>query len=195
MKKMFLLILSLFFILSLSATAQEGQEMNEEMQAWMEYMTPGDAHKQLAKEEGEWKLKAKMWMDPNQEEPMLAEGEAESEMILGGRYLETEIEMPMPMMGMEMEGLSITGYDNALQKYTQVWMDNFGTGISTSEGEWNEDENAIVYHGTYINPVTGEPAKFKQIVREVDEKHSVLEMYDYKDGKEYKSMEIEMKRD
>lgn len=195
MKKLLLLILSIFFILSLSATAQEEQEMNDEMKIWMEYMTPGDPHKQMAKAEGEWKLKSKMWMDPNQEEPMMADGEAESKMILGGRYLETKIEMPVPTMGMEMEGLSITGFDNALKKYTQVWIDNFGTGIATSEGEWNEDENAIVYHGSYVNPVTKEQAKFKQVMRIVDEKHTVMEMYDYKDGKEYKSMEVEMIKD
>ena len=55
-------ICMLFFCTkAITSTAQS----ETEMKAWMEYMTPGDMHKLLAQQEGEWTTESKMWMvDP-----------------------------------------------------------------------------------------------------------------------------------
>jgi hypothetical protein len=62
---------------------------DDAMKAWMEYMTPGKVHENLAKGVGEWKSIIKFWMAPGTE-PQISEGSAVSEMILGGRYLQSK---------------------------------------------------------------------------------------------------------
>ena len=44
--------------------AQETDMQDEQMQIWMEYMTPGPMHEMLAKSVGDWKTINKFWMDP-----------------------------------------------------------------------------------------------------------------------------------
>jgi hypothetical protein len=84
--------------------AQGTDMQNEQMQIWMEYMTPGPMHEMLAKSVGDWKTTSKFWMDPASD-PMVVEGTGKTEMILGGRYQKSTHKSTM--MGMKTEGISI----------------------------------------------------------------------------------------
>ncbi len=48
-----------FILLSTAAAQDYEQMMDESQKAWMEYMTPGWAHEQLAKSTGQWKTTSK----------------------------------------------------------------------------------------------------------------------------------------
>lgn len=57
-------ILAVFYFVMPAAAQENQQEGADQMKIWMEYMTPGTMHQQMAKMAGEWKTTNKMWMDP-----------------------------------------------------------------------------------------------------------------------------------
>jgi len=187
--------ITFILLLALSANVfllgQEADMQNEQMQIWMEYMTPGPMHEMLAKSVGDWKTINKFWMDPAGD-PMIVEGTGKTEMILGGRYQKSIHKSTM--MGMETEGISITGYDNATQEFTSIWIDNIGTGTAITKGKYDESTNSILMEGSMVDPMTKQEMEIREVLTFVDDDHHLLVMYIVSNGKEFKSMEIEFIR-
>lgn len=157
----------------------------EGMKAYMEYATPGDAHKELAKWDGKWTGEATMWerMDGK---PMKSTLQATNKMIFGGRYQQATYNGQM--MGMAFEGTGITAYDNSLKKYVATWVDNMGTGIMRMEGTRDDATKSITYTGTAKNPVNGMECEMKEVLTDIDENTQKMEMYgsDPQTGKQFK---------
>jgi len=188
-KSLFSFLLISFLMSSSALLAQE--EMSAEQKAWMEYMTPGPMHEMMAKAVGDWKSKNTFWMDPAGE-PMVSEGTATFEMILGGRYLKSTHKGET--MGMPMEGINIQCYDNATKEFTATWIDNMGTGISVSKGTYDEATKTINFTGTMVDPMSGKELDYRQTIQLPDDNHQVIEMFMNSNGKEYKSMMVELTR-
>ncbi len=167
------------------------QEMDAQEKAWMEYMTPGKYHEMMAKSVGEWKTVTKWWMDPSAE-PMVSEGTAVNEMIMGGRYLKST--HSGTMMGQPFEGIMIEGYDNTKKEFVSTWIDNMGTGIMFSTGKYDEPSQSVTFEGSMVDPMTGSDVKYKQTVKIIDQNKHMMEMYDVSKGTEIKMMEIEFTR-
>jgi hypothetical protein len=170
---------------------QQEDDQAEQMKIWTDYMTPGPMHEMLAKSVGEWKTISKFWMDPAGD-PMVVEGTGKTEMILGGRY--QKMTSYSTMMGMETEGISTIGYDNATEEFTMTWIDNIGTGTAIAKGKYDESTNSIIMNGTMVDPMSKQEMNFKQIFKFMDDDHHLLEMFLDYNGKEFKSMEIEFTR-
>lgn len=162
-----------------------------EMKAWQDYMTPGEIHKMIAQSDGEWIGEITIWMDPAAP-PTKSTAIAKNEMIMGGRYQLSKT--TGNMMGMPFEGMSLVGYDNAKKTFTTVWIDNFGTGIMTIEGPWDDRTNSITMQGKMVDPISGKEIWTKQVMKFIDKDNQLMEMYDKKNGKETKNMEIKFTR-
>jgi Protein of unknown function (DUF1579) len=191
MKQLFLfLLLILFCSSSLLVFAQENkEEQAAAQQKWMEYMTPSANHKMMTKSIGEWTTSMQMWAAPGAE-PMKSEGNCKSEMILGGRYMQSKYSGTV--MGMPFEGISTDGFDNAKKVYVNTWVDNMGTGIMHAEGKFDDATKTIIYNGVMFDPMQNKDLSYRQTMQMVDDNHMVMEMFNTtKDGKEYKSMHIE----
>lgn len=171
--------------LSQLTNAQSGQD--EMMKAWQAYMTPGDMHALLAKDDGEWKTEMSLWMDPGSP-PTKTSGKMINKMILGGRYQEARYSGDF--MGMPMEGIGITGYDNAKKVFISTWIDNLGSGIMKLEGQYDPATKAINFYGSSVDPITGKEMKVRELLKFVDDKNQLMEMFMIQDGKEIKTMEI-----
>lgn len=186
-------LFALIFSVPLMVFAQENkEEQAAARQKWMEYMTPSTVHKMMAKNAGEWKTTMQMWQAPNSE-PMTSEGTCKSEMILGGRYLESKYSGIV--MGMPFEGISTDGFDNAKNVYVNTWIDNMGTGIMHSEGKYDKSTKTISYVGTMFDPMQNTDVPYRQTVQMVDDNHMIMEMYNInKDNKEYKSLHVDYVR-
>ena len=187
-------ILTLLIVLSLFLAPNmfsQDEDMAAQQQAWMEYMTPGPMHEMMAKTAGDWKTTIKYWMDSSGD-PMVSEGTSKSEMILGGRYLKETSNSTV--MGMPMEGISITGYDNSTKEFTSVWIDNMGTGTTVAKGTYDEETKTITLYGSMVDPMTGKDTKYREVINIVDDNHHVFEMYVDQDGQEVKNMEVEYAR-
>ncbi len=185
MKKTLLTFIALFTVI-VFASPVNAQDDN--MKKWMDYMTPGDMHKMLANGVGNWTMNTSWWMAPGTE-PTKSEATAVSEMILGGRYLQTKV--TGSMMGMPFNGISIEGYDNALKTFHTMWIDDMGTGLMTMTGTYNEAAKQISYAGKMCDPISGTMVDVRQIVTYNADGSFKMEMYGPgPDGKEYKTMEI-----
>ncbi|TZF92754.1 DUF1579 domain-containing protein [Chryseobacterium panacisoli] len=164
------------------------------MKNWMAYSTPGEMQKMLAKSDGTWTGETTMWME-NGAKPMMSKSEATNKMMYGGRYQITNHKGDF--MGMPFEGMSIVGYDNSKKKFVSTWIDNMGTGIMHSEGDWNASTKSVEFKGKMTDPSRpGKDCDFREVFTFVDDNNQKLEMYgpDSKTGKEYKTMEIKYTR-
>ncbi|CAM2802959.1 hypothetical protein DRF59_05555 [Chryseobacterium flavum] len=164
------------------------------MKAWMEYSTPGEMHKMLAKSDGAWTGETTMWME-NGGKPMMSKSETTNKMMYDGRYQISNHKGNF--MGMPFEGMSIVGYDNSKKKFISTWIDNMGTGIMHGEGEWNPSTKSVEFKGKMTDPSRpGKDCDFREVFTFVDDNTQKLEMYgpDSKTGKEYKTMEIKYTR-
>lgn len=166
----------------------------EEMdKAWMENMTPGEMHKVIASTNGTWDCDITHWMGIDST-PMKSKGTTVSKSAFNGLFQESE--HTGDMMGMKFTGKETMGYDNSKKKFVSTWYDNMGSMIIYSTGDYDAAAKTITMTGDCINPATGKPMNLKWVYKLTDNDNMVMEMWgpDMATGKEYKSMEIVMKR-
>jgi hypothetical protein len=186
-----LLVLSLFFF-SATATLHAQDAGDAEMKAMMAYSTPGEMHELMARDNGPWREQVTMWMKPGAP-PQTFTASVKSEMLMDGRYQQQT--HSGEWMGMPFNGISTTGYDNARKVFVNTWIDNFGTGIMTSEGRYNPATKTIEFKGKVTDPMAGgKQMPFRQVLRFIGDKEQRVEMYMMHAGKEFKSMEIVLTR-
>jgi hypothetical protein len=186
------LILTLAAVFTTAVFIELAAQSEAEMKAWMEYMTPGDFHKEMAKWDGEWTGDMLMWMSPGTE-PQKLTSSCVNKMIMGGRYQSST--HTGNFNGMPFEGISTTGYDNARKKFISTWVDNMGTGIMVMEGVWNENTKTLELKGKQTDPSTGKEMDVREAFKVIDDNTQKMEMYmTPAGGKEFKSMEIVFKR-
>ncbi len=162
----------------------------EEMMKKMETLaTPGPEHRALASMAGQWDTEARTWMAGPDAPPMVSKGACTSKMILGGRFLQDELSGEMA--GKKFNGRGLFGYDKFNQKFVNVWIDDMGTGIFTSEGTADSSGKVITLMGRMDDPMTGEKQKpVKMITRILSPDKHVFEMHDLALGEKSKVMEI-----
>ena len=113
-------------------------------------------HKMLSKLEGNWSFDYKLWINPNNE-PEEGNGTATVEVILGGRFL--QIDMDYKVFEKDFTSKHIFGYDTNLKRFSLFSIDEFGTDAIFEFGDFNADEESIVFTGVdsiSANPSTGE---------------------------------------
>jgi hypothetical protein len=179
----------LVLILSFVTIAQDVNQ-EEMMKQWQTYMAPGPEHKMLTDMVGEWEGDITMWMDPSQP-PQTMKGTTIYESLMDGRYIIGKYSGTM--MGMPFNGVDITGFDNALKVYQNIWIDNMGTGMMITEGTFDKSSNKITYKGKMVTP-NGSKADVRNVVSIIDKDHSTFEMFTNMGAGETKSMEIKYKR-
>lgn len=163
------------------------------MKAWEAYATPGEPHKMLAMDNGNWNCESTMWMKPNDPQPMKTKMTATSKMILGGRYQESRY--TGNMMGQPFEGIATVAYDNASEQYISTWVDNMGTGIMELRGKYDAPTKTMNLKGECIDPITKKPKGLRETFTIVDDNTRKMEMFETAQGAaEFKSMEIVMTR-
>jgi hypothetical protein len=69
-----------------------------------------------------------------------------------------------------------------------------GTGIMVATGKFDEKSKSMELKGEMVNPLNGKKTPYREIYTIVDANTRKMEMFDFKNGEEYKSMEILMKR-
>ena len=141
---MLLIALSLIHIGVVSAEEKEKSPAELDPAAleklFQEFATPGEAHKFFNRLVGVWETESKSYMaDPKN--PTVSHGTSEFRLLMDGRYVQQVNRGKFD--GMKFEGIGITGFDNSKKKYVGIWIDNFGTGIMHSEGEFDEETKTM----------------------------------------------------
>jgi len=172
---------------------------SEMMEKMMELSKPGENHRLLARGVGTWTYTAKMWMNPDPKAaPAEAHGQSVARVAMDGRFLISDYTGKMPMPGpdgkmteMDFKGMSVEGYDNVQKKFVATWIDNMGTGVMNLEGLYRD--SSFTFHGEY-EPMPGMKTKVREIIKVVDQNHRTFEFFEYRDGNEVKTMEIQFTR-
>jgi hypothetical protein len=192
MQKTFSGLLGLTLLFASTTLQAQNQNQDEMMKAWEAYMTPGEMHKLLAASDGEWTADISMWMDPAGQ-PMKSTGTMTNKMIFDGRYQEGRY--TGNMMGRQMEGMGITGYDNAKKQFESTWIDNMGSGMMKMTGTYDPSTKTITFVGNQVDPMTGKEMKVRETLQMVDDNNQTMTMYMTPDGaSEFKTMEIKFKK-
>lgn len=168
---------------------EEPVDSATQMKAWQAYATPGNEHKLMAEEVGKWNCDMTFWDGPDGK-PEKANSTADIKMILGGRYQEANYKGTI--MGGPFEGKSTLAFNNASKEFTTTFIDNMGTGMMVAVGKYDDKTKTIEFKGDVVNPVNGKKAPYREVYSIVDAKTRKMEMFDVKNGSEYKSMEIVM---
>jgi hypothetical protein len=161
------------------------------MKAWQAYASPTASHKLMADETGTWNCDMTFWEEPDGK-PSKATSTANIKMILGGRYQEATYNGTM--MGQPFEGKSTLAYNNASKEYTTTFIDNMGTGMMVALGKYDEASKSIEFKGDMVSPLNGKKSPYRELYTIIDATTRKLETFDTKNGQEYKSMEIIMKK-
>lgn len=160
--------------------------------AWMEYSTPNENHKRMSADIGIWEEEITSWQNANAQ-PYKNKMKAEITTLYNGLYQEAK--HTGEFAGMKFEGRSTLAYDNASKEYISTWIDNMGSGILVMKGQYNEKTKTYNMKGECVDPVTKKINNKREVFTIIDEKNQKMEMFDTGyDGKEFKSMEIKLKR-
>ncbi|NNG16401.1 MAG: DUF1579 domain-containing protein [Gemmatimonadales bacterium] len=173
-------------VIPAGAEAQEKEGMAAADAAYMAAAAPGPQHAAMAAIAGSYRADVKTWMDPTAD-PIVSTGKTEFKMILGGRYLVQHY--AGSMMGQEFEGMGITAYDNLDKQYVSTWVDNMGTGIMVTKGNYDESGKILTTVGEVIDPATGVPLTVKSVSTTISEDVHRFEMYMVVGGQEVKTLE------
>lgn len=161
-------------------------------QRWMEYMTPGDKHKWLAKYTGTWEAEVSSWMDPAAP-PSKEKATDVVKMSMNGLYQEGDFSSTM--MGQPMMGHSTMGYNNLKKKFVSTWIDNLGSGIIMMEGDYDEASKTLNMKGKQSDPGLNRESDIRQeLVFHDDDSYTMIMYGTGFDGKEMKVMEGTFRR-
>jgi len=169
--------------------AADQQAMTE---AWQKAAAPGPNHKLLASLAGQWNFATKMWMQPGAP-PEMSTGTAVYTPLMDGRFIQGEYKGTFG--GMAFQGLGLTGYDNVAKHFTATWADNMGTSIMLMTGKYDAATKTFTYKGDMVDVMKpGTRVKVRQTVKVTDDDSHVMEWYEFRSGKEVKTMEISYTR-
>ncbi len=132
--------------------APEAAGQEQAMAAWDRASAPGPWHAFLAQRVGKWKVSGRVWNDPAGE-PSESKGEAQLDLILGGRFLQEHLKGTSGKLSFEGEGL--LGCDNSANTLTWVWVDSMGTMMSVLTGPAGDVGKPVEMRGKLTDPATG----------------------------------------
>ena len=146
-------------------------EIDPEMQAWMDANKLGKHHEMLNKLIGTYKADMTMYMAPGAP-PEKYTGTMVNTWVLDGRYVRSEF--TSDFAGMEFKGIGYTGYSNADKQMQGIWMDSTGTAIEYMQGTVDLESGVANMSSTSTNPVTGEKMQIKEVFKiHGPDKHSM----------------------
>lgn len=187
-----LVLLALTLVSVNTFAANEKKQMDPKMEAWAKAAAPGEEHKTIATLAGKWKYTSQWW-EKADAKPHESKGTGTNKMILGGRYLQQEVNGKT--MGMPFQGVATLGYDNVKKEFESTWIDNMGTGFTKATGTWDAATKTLTEKGTMADPTSPTPKDYRAVTTIIDKNNYKYEMFMAgEDGKEFKSMEMNYKR-
>lgn len=153
---------------------------------------PGPEHDAMKQLVGEWTGEVVFQM-PGMPEPMKSEVTQNVTLDHGGLWLNMRFEGTM--MGAPFSGESIMGYDPALGKYVEIWVDSMRTEMQKIEGTYDAATRTWTKSLQGKHPMTGEPITERHTQRVVDEDHLMYEMaFPGPDGEYVTYMQVQVAR-
>ncbi|WP_372371375.1 DUF1579 family protein [Candidatus Uabimicrobium sp. HlEnr_7] len=151
-------------------------------QNWNKYSTPNKHHQALYPLIGNWKVSFLVY-DEAGNIIRAPEGKAFNRSILGGRFALLHYKLD------DYQSIGIMGFDNIKQKYTTLYIDNFGTGIYFSEGQVTGPSQFLL-SGDSIDYSTGKPAIVTYDTGIISPNKYIFQLYNQKEKEELKIKKV-----
>lgn len=116
------------------------QELARAMTETLRLSVPGEPHKRLGRLVGEFDVELLLTLPGS--EPERSVGSARAGLVLGGRYL--VLELDVPMRGVPLEGLYIFGYDRLRSLWSASWRDSLSTWSIEAFGTADQDDQDLL---------------------------------------------------
>lgn len=157
-------------VFAAAPAAVQPQHSAEQKKAMAEKMQPGPQHRELAALVGEWSQEVTYNMGTK--EPLKGRGTATNRMILGDRFLVSERTSTTnagSMGDIELDAMSIYGFDRRTNEYTIIELDTTGTYWVSAAGAPRDDKR-IVMSGESLDDHGGqrEMRKYDMVLRVID---------------------------
>lgn len=163
MKKNFLGILLVSFLFAGSPTFVHADDDAEKSPR---------PHDQLKRLVGNWTTEMTSFF-PDPSNPQVSKGKASFKMILGGNFLQQRFFGEFD--GQKYEGIGISGYDTAKNKFVGTWKDSMNTGIMHVEGSYDAKSHTLTELGEMSSP--NGKMKTKNTTQYIDNNNFVFTMY------------------
>ena len=137
-----------------------------------EFAKPGEAHESFKQMVGKWDTESKNYM-VDMENPSVTQGTATFRLLMGGRYLQQDLRGEYE--GQKFEGMGISGFDNATKKYVGICIDNYGTGIMHSEGEFDPETDTMTEIAETSSPLG--KMRMKMVAKHINDDKFTFSMY------------------
>jgi hypothetical protein len=154
-------------------------------------MMPNENHAHLAALVGTWNASVKQWDLPGQP-PQESTGTVVYQMIMDGRFLMESVTGQTPAGAYQ--GMGLYGHDNVTGKFESVWLDNQGTGMAKSTGEWVDELPGFKWNGQFSNLKNGGITECHSIMKKVSDTEYHYELHEKRGEKLFRSMEITYKK-
>jgi hypothetical protein len=112
----------------------------------------GPQHKVLGGFAGRWKTTTHIMVGTPTIPEQDTEGTAEGKLVMGGRF--AQLMHTGLLNGEPFEGMMLCGYDEVVQKYTAIWVDNASTAIIHYVGLYDAAKKQISMNSHYSDPAT-----------------------------------------
>ena len=135
----------------------------------------GPEHKILGGFAGRWKTTVHV-MQPDPSAPAQdTEGTADGKLMMGGRF--AQLMHAGTLNGQPFEGMMICGFDQVVQRYTSIWVDNASTAIIHYVGTYDASKKQLTMNSHYSDQTTRRLTIAKMVVTFVDDKTIVYDEY------------------
>lgn len=155
--------------LTVSVSAQQAAPSPDSLQklmaTYMELAQPGPEHQLLNDMAGKWNMELTMWPQPGGE-PMKSNLTGEFNLILGGRFLQSNSKGKI--FGMDSETMQILGFDRRSKKYTLVAFDTQGTYSVSAAGTMDPKTSTMTLYGEDVDPVMNMVQKYDFVIKVID---------------------------
>ena len=166
--------------------------MTKMMEEFTKLGTPGPQHEKLKTLVGKFDADLTMQMMPSMPEEK-SKGVEVNKSLWDGRYLESSYKGEF--QGKPFQGHGLLAYDNAKQKYVNLWIDSMSTMVMIAEGTADESGKVITTKCESTCPITHKPMVMRSVLTIEDADHHTFESYSSLDGSpEHKCMTIKYTR-
>jgi len=158
-------------------------DMQKTMQEFMRLGTPGEEHKELAKQVGNWKTTMRHRDGPDGEWQTMT-GTATYEPLFDGRFVIGRDKGVFEMNGQKMpyESMLILGFDSLKKEWTSRYYGSMSTWSGELRGKKN-DKGEIEFEGVHVDHITPDGRPSKAVSRWEGNDKMVFEMWDSIGGK------------
>lgn len=168
---------------------EESERKRQDME--MRMLTP--MHHMLMAAIGHWQIEMKVWPSPQSKDPVSSVFECDTRPLGDGKF--TVAEIRGTSNNMPYEARCVMGFNSVTQKFERVWFDNLSPGVLLLEGTYDQESHKITYTGKVTDPRTHEQIPIRQVLNLSDPGRQVMEVFtQFKEGKDYKSMELTYNR-